>query len=202
MKTHKGFAPVVIILIIALVGGAVIAYVSRDTLKTFFETGDVPTQEQFGDTIDSEVNLSDDKNMTGSKEYTPTKQYQAGDTAVMSSPIYEARVLSTVNAEFKLDADQPVTFKWVPTVSKSQDPVTYRLRVWQLMQGQNGASAMKSNQPIVTKDVDTATEATVSGIYTGPCKPPYLCDFVWSVEAVTSVSADSSTGGVPSTGTR
>jgi hypothetical protein len=42
---------------------------------------------------------------------------------------------------------------------------------------------MKTNNPIVTKDVMDITEASVSGIYTGPCKPPYLCDFVWNVEA-------------------
>jgi len=32
----------------------------RTTLKTFFETGDKPTQDQFGDLIDSCLNPSDD----------------------------------------------------------------------------------------------------------------------------------------------
>ena len=41
---------------------------------------------------------------------------------------------------------------------------------------------MRTNQPIVTKDVDNITEAALSGIYTGPCRPPYLCVFVWAVE--------------------
>jgi hypothetical protein len=82
------------------------------------------------------------------------------------------------------EALQPITFRWTPVVPKPQQPVIYRLKVWQLMQGQNGTQAMRSNQPIVTKDVDNLTETTVSGIYTGPCKPPYLCDFVWSVQAI------------------
>jgi len=39
-------------------------------------------------------------------------------------------------------------------IPKPQEPVTYRVTVWQLMQGQTGAQAMKANQPIITKDVD------------------------------------------------
>lgn len=81
------------------------------------------------------------------------------------------------------EASQPITFRWTPIVPKPQS-VTYRLKVWQLMQGQSGSQAMRSNQPIVTKDVDNITEITVQGIYTGPCKPPYLCDFIWVVEAI------------------
>jgi hypothetical protein len=69
-------------------------------------------------------------------------------------------------------------------VPKPQEPVTYRLKVWQLMQGQNSTQAMRTNKPIVTKDVADITEATVSGIYTGPCRPPYLCDYVWNVQAL------------------
>lgn len=82
------------------------------------------------------------------------------------------------------EASQPITFRWTPVVPKPQS-VIYRLKVWQLMQGQSGSQAMRTNQPIVTKDVDNITETTVSGIYTGPCRPPYLCDFVWAVEVIT-----------------
>jgi hypothetical protein len=79
---------------------------------------------------------------------------------------------------------RPLNFRWTPLVPKPQQPVTYRLKVWQLMQGQNGAAAMRTNQPIVTKDVDNITQAVVTGIYTGPCRPPYLCDYVWQVQAL------------------
>ncbi len=78
----------------------------------------------------------------------------------------------------------PVTFRWTPVVPKPKEAVTYRLKVWQLMQGQSGTQAMRTNPPIVTKDVDNITQAVVTNIYTGPCKPPYLCDFVWNVQAV------------------
>ena len=98
-------------------------------------------------------------------------------------------VLPAINAQYnpkELGVDRSIHFQWTPIVPRPLEPVTYRLKVWQLMQGQNGTQAMRTNQPIVTKDVADITEATVSGIYTGPCRPPYLCDFIWAVEASTS----------------
>ncbi len=89
------------------------------------------------------------------------------------------------NKAFPLtEAKKPITFRWTPLVPKPQELVTYRLKVWQLMQGQNSTQAMRTNKPIVTKDVADITEANISGIYTGPCRPPYLCDYVWQVQAL------------------
>ena len=82
------------------------------------------------------------------------------------------------------DAGKPVTFRWTPMIPKPGDPVTYRLSVWQLMQGQNGMQAMQSNQPVATKDVENLNQAIISNLLTGPCRPPYLCDFVWNVQAI------------------
>jgi hypothetical protein len=183
-----------------VIGGAAYALVPRTVLKDFFQTGDKPTEQQFSDTIDSAMNLQDDGLTIEKKEYNPTKEYLPGDTVVKSEPIYQAKSLSEDQKEFKLDAAQPVTFRWTPTVPKPPEPVTYRLKVWQLMQGQNGSQAMKTNQPIVTKDVADVTEATVSNIYTGPCKPPYLCDYIWSVEATTIESMDTGSGASTGTG--
>lgn len=78
---------------------------------------------------------------------------------------------------------KPVLFRWTAVIPKPNDAVTYRLKVWQIMQGQNATEAMRNNQPIVTKEVVNITQAAVNNLYTGPCKPPYLCDFVWAVEA-------------------
>lgn len=191
----RGIAPIIIILAIVVIGGGVFAVANRTVLKSFFEKGDKPTQEQFTDTIDSSIHTQDDSKQTGSKVYNPTKTYTAGDTVVKSDVIYQAKILSGDQKEFKMDAKQDVTFRWTPVVLKPQELVTYRLKVWQLMQGQNATSAMRTNKPIVTKDVDNVTETTVSGIYTGPCRPPYLCDFVWSVEAVPAASVEDTTTG-------
>lgn len=82
------------------------------------------------------------------------------------------------------EASRLITFRWTPLVPKPAEPVHYRLRVWQLMQGQNGTQAMRMNEPKIVRDVVGNTTVTVSGLYTGPCKPPYLCDFIWSVEVI------------------
>lgn len=214
MENNKGFAPILIILAIVVLGGATYAVVPKTVLKDFFEkgdkpadlqktreelkeefkNGDIPNQDDFADTIDSALNLSEDRDLLGLKEYNPKKEYVTGDTVVKNQPTYQARVLTQTESEFKLDSDQPITFQWKSTGSTSE-PTTYRIKVWQLMQGQNGSQAMKANQPIVTKDVSAATEATLSGIYTGPCRPPYLCDFIWSVEVVAKNETTTGTNG-------
>ncbi len=186
----KGIAPLVIVLAIALIGGGTYAVVNRSVLKEYFQAGDKPTQAQFENMIDSTVNMQDDKQSSGSTEQNPKEEVKAGATVTAQSAV-KAKVLLEDQKEFKLDTEQSVTFRWTPLVPKPQEPVTYRIKVWQLMQGQNGTQAMRENKPIVTKDVDTVTEATIAGLYTGPCKPPYLCDFVWSVE----VAADAAIRG-------
>jgi len=93
-----------------------------------------------------------------------------------------APVDGTVMSE--ADAKKPITFRWIPVIPRPQDPVTYRLTVWQLMQGQNGVQAMKANQPLITKDVDNIAQAVVNNLVSGPCLPPYLCSFIWNVQAL------------------
>jgi len=83
------------------------------------------------------------------------------------------------------ELQRPVMFRWTPLVPKPREPVTYKIKVWQLMQGQTGTQTMRTSQPIITKEVDNLTQTTVSGIWTGPCKPPYMCDFIWNVQALT-----------------
>ena len=84
------------------------------------------------------------------------------------------------------EGSKPVVFRWTAIVPKPKEAVTYCLKVWQLMQGQNSTEAMRNNQPIITKDVINITQAAISNLYTGPCKPPYLCNFVWAVEVLNS----------------
>jgi hypothetical protein len=98
----------------------------------------------------------------------------------------------------ELDMKQPVLFNWTPIVPKPSGTVTYRLKVWQLMQGQNSTQAMRSNQPIFSKDIDNITQAAVTSIITGPCKPPFLCDFIWAIE-ITSKDGINSTRSEPFT---
>lgn len=82
------------------------------------------------------------------------------------------------------ELQRPVIFRWTPLVPKPKEPVTYRLKVWQLMQGQNAHTATKSNTPIFTIDVKDQTQTVAPSLLSNPCKPPYLCDFVWNVQAL------------------
>jgi hypothetical protein len=171
------------VVLVIVIGGGIYALVNRSVLKSYFQTGDKPTAEQQAmlDGTGTDV----DKPTTGqfnvavdSKASEPTeKQKQEGVTTVAP-----ANKKSYGSAEIGAG----VVFRWTPLVPKPQEPVTYRLKVWQLMQGQNSTEAMRTNKPIVTKDVVDVTETTAVGIYTGPCRPPYLCEFVWSVDAVVS----------------
>ncbi len=79
-----------------------------------------------------------------------------------------------------------INFKWTPIVPPPPGrDVVYHLKIWQLREGQTAAQAMRANPPVITKDIQAQQQAPVSDLYTGPCKPPYLCDFVWVVQATT-----------------
>jgi hypothetical protein len=91
---------------------------------------------------------------------------------------------------------QSVNFRW--SFGATSPAVTYKLRVWQLMQGQNATSAMRT-QPLYETTVTGSTEVSVQALLTGPCRPPYLCDFVWDVAILNSdgtiqTNTQSSTG--------
>jgi hypothetical protein len=79
------------------------------------------------------------------------------------------------------DVSKPITFRWTPVLPKPTDAVTYRLRVWQLMTGQNSTQAIAVNTPIVTKDVANATQFTQIIKH----DPDQLDDeFIWNVQAL------------------
>ncbi len=111
------------------------------------------------------------------------KEFMVGD-AVQS---YSAPQNSAPSNEKKFEEatlKAPLTFRWIPVLPKPKDPVMYKLRVWQLMQGQTGTQAMKSNEPIIEKEVTNINQAIVTNLIAEPCKPPYLFDFVWNVQAL------------------
>jgi hypothetical protein len=80
------------------------------------------------------------------------------------------------------DASKPITFRWLQVMPAMRDAVTYRLRVWQLMPGQNSTRAIAVNTPIVSKDVENFTQTTVQII---KHDPDQLDDeFIWNVQAL------------------
>ncbi|MHB1178927.1 MAG: SdrD B-like domain-containing protein [Daejeonella sp.] len=117
-----------------------------------------------------------------SEEKTRAFSIRGNEQQTYQPPQAIAPANGTVLSE--ADAKKPITFRWTPLVPRPQEPVTYRVKVWQLMQGQNGVQAMKVNQPIITKDVDNITQTVITNLISGPCLPPYLCDFIWNVQAL------------------
>ncbi len=78
----------------------------------------------------------------------------------------------------------PIIFKWTPLTPIQNTPVKYRLKIWQLMVGQSNSQAMQANLPLVTKEVTAATQTVISNLVSGPCLAPYLCEFIWTVQAL------------------
>jgi hypothetical protein len=68
--------------------------IPKSILKTFFEAGDVPTEQQFGALIDSTVNLIDDRGMMGLRTHSNSVSYVVGDTVIYNGLIYQASVPS------------------------------------------------------------------------------------------------------------
>lgn len=84
------------------------------------------------------------------------------------------------------DLKKPISFRWTPVVPRPrEDKVTYRLRVWQLMQGQSSQAA-RGNQPLLDRSVDNLTQAIINDLRTEPCKPPNLCEFIWTIQTLSS----------------
>lgn len=112
-----------------------------------------------------------------------TKPFTIGSTTQAYQPpqnIQPANAASITAANIT----KPITFRWTPVIPTPQGPVTYRLKIWQLQTGQTGTQAKIQNQPLVTKDVNSITQTVITNLVTGPCQPPYLCDFVWTVQAL------------------
>jgi hypothetical protein len=80
----------------------------------------------------------------------------------------------------------PLIFKWKPVTPVQEAPITYRLKIWQLSVGQNYAQAIKNNKPLITKDLKFASQTVIANLISGPCKAPYRCEFVWTVQALSS----------------
>lgn len=77
----------------------------------------------------------------------------------------------------------PLSFRWTPVVPRPQETTTYRLRLWQLLQGQTAQQAIQVNQPIADEKITNVTQAIVKNLGSDPC-PPYTCNYVWSVQAL------------------
>lgn len=95
--------------------------------------------------------------------------------------VQSIKLISPTDGE-NITPEKQLNFIWEPLLLKATEPVTYRLKVWQLMEGQSPTQAMRVNQPIFTKDVKNTSiiwdYEVDGGIY------PEITAFVWNVQAL------------------
>jgi hypothetical protein len=91
-------------------------------------------------------------------DYTPLGEEQCKTfyLASIQLPI----LLKPFNEE-ELDAKQAQTaiiFRWSPMVPAQSSPVTYRLQVFEVLPTQSPVQALRSNQPLLDKEIKSATQ--------------------------------------------
>ncbi|MBS1752563.1 MAG: hypothetical protein KF741_02380 [Ferruginibacter sp.] len=55
-------------------------------------------------------------------------------------------------------AQTAITFRWTPVIPRQPSPVTYRLQVFEVLQTQSPMQALRSNQPLLDKEIIGATQ--------------------------------------------
>ena len=55
-------------------------------------------------------------------------------------------------------AQTAITFRWTPVVPKATTPVTYRIQVFEVLPTQGPVQALRSNQPLLDKEILAATQ--------------------------------------------
>ena len=55
-------------------------------------------------------------------------------------------------------AQSAITFRWTPVVPTATTPVTYRLQVFEVLDNQHDVQALRSNQPLLDKNIVGTTQ--------------------------------------------
>lgn len=55
-------------------------------------------------------------------------------------------------------AQTAITFRWTPVVPRQSSPVTYRIQVFEVLPTQSPVQALRSNQPLLDKEILAATQ--------------------------------------------
>jgi hypothetical protein len=74
---------------------------------------------------------------------------------------YQLPILTQPSNEQQLNAklaQTAITFRWTPVVPSSPTPVTYRLRVFEVLENQHDVQALRSNQPLLDKNIIGTTQ--------------------------------------------
>ncbi len=93
-----------------------------------------------------------------SADYTPLGEVQCKNFYLANTQL---PVLMKPYNEEVLDrklAQTAITFRWTPVVPRQSSPVTYRLQVFEVLPAQSPVQALRSNQPLLDKEIFAATQ--------------------------------------------
>jgi hypothetical protein len=82
------------------------------------------------------------------------------------------------------DAKKPLTFRWTPVTPKPREPVLYKLRIFEIRQGQTATTAIKSAGPLLEKEVSNQTQYVLPSLSQLPVAKG--SSYGWYVQAVDS----------------
>ena len=86
-----------------------------------------------------------------SAEVCKTLYLAAYQLPILTQPANEQELNSKL-------AQSAITFRWTPVVPSSPTPVTYRLRVFEILEAQHDVQALRSNQPLLDKNILGTTQ--------------------------------------------
>lgn len=120
-------------------------------------------------------------------DYTPVGEEQCKNfyLATTQLPIllkpYHEEVLDAKKAQ------TAIIFRWSPVVPTQTSPVTYRIQVFEVLPTQSPVQALRSNQPLLDKDILAATQYIWQPqlpftAYDGETKK--LPAFVWTIQSL------------------
>jgi hypothetical protein len=93
--------------------------VDRNILKAYFNTGDTPTEGQFCNLIESQINFIEDGHLLGLTDFDENKSYPAGTSTVFGQEIFQA-LIDVVPGPFN-----PAEWQQISTDDQEADEVPF-----------------------------------------------------------------------------
>ena len=120
-------------------------------------------------------------------DYAPAGEVQCKNFYLASTQL---PILMRPYNEEILDAKKAqtaITFRWTPVIPKATTPVTYRIQVFEVLPTQSPVQALRSNQPLLDKEVVAATQyiwqpQLTFMPYDGETKK--LPTFIWTIQSL------------------
>lgn len=84
-------------------------------------------------------------------------------------------------------AQTAITFRWTPVAPRQSSPVTYRLQVFEVLPAQSPVQALRSNQPLLDKEIFAATQFIWQpqlSFMPGDSETKKLPTFIWTIQSL------------------